>query len=414
MSPALPPALHHRQFRWFLLGLTLAWTGLQIQIWTSLWHIRNLTDDPSALGAAALFRFLPILICSLLAGVAADMFSRRTIMLLTQGVMGLVSLLLALALWREGLTVWLIYILLGLQATAFAFDLPARQSMVPNLVPAELLQNALSLQVISFQVGALLGPTLSGVAIDRWGEQSAFLISAILFGLFWLVLLANGAIPQRRLRRTRPRAALGDIREGIRYTVRHPLILPSMLLDFLATFFTRADALMPYFARDILGLGPVGYGWLSAGQAIGATTAGLSFSQVKLVRNQGRLLLLSVASIGAGAILFGISRSFALSLLALILIGGSDAISAIIRNTIRQMNTPDQLRGRMVSVNQIFFVGGPQLGDWKTALLGSWIGVPLAVVLGGLGCLLSTGWVARRWSQLASYSGIEPLPSAAD
>jgi len=179
-----------------------------------------------------------------------------------------------------------------------------------------------------------------------------------------------------------------------------------MLLDFLATLLTRADSLMPYFARDILGLNAAQYGWLSAASAMGASAAALTLTQVRQIRRQGALLLGSVGMIGAAAVIFGNSRSFPLSLLALILAGASDSVSSIIRNTIRQLNTPDKLRGRMTSVNQIFFMGGPYLGDVKNGFLGTTpIGVPLAVALGGVVCVASVGWVARKWPGLRRYDG---------
>jgi hypothetical protein len=182
--------------------------------------------------------------------------------------------------------------------------------------------------------------------------------------------------------------------------------MPSMLLDFLATLLTRADSLMPYFARDILGLNAAQYGWLSAASAMGASTAALTLTQVRQIKRQGPLLLGSVALIGAAAVVFGASRIFILSMAALILAGASDSVSSIIRSTIRQTNTPDALRGRMTSVNQIFFMGGPYLGDVKNGFLGSLIGVPLAVGLGGLICIASVGWIARQWPALRNYDGV--------
>ena len=180
-----------------------------------------------------------------------------------------------------------------------------------------------------------------------------------------------------------------------------------MLLDFLATLLTRADSLMPYFARDILGLNAAQYGWLSAASAMGASTAALTLTQFRQIKRQGPLLLGSVAMIGVAAIIFGASRSFPLSMAALMLAGASDSISSIIRSAIRQLNTPDKLRGRMTSVNQIFFMGGPYLGDVKNGFLGGLIGVPLAVGLGGVLCIFSVGWVARQWPSLRRYDGAE-------
>jgi MFS family permease len=178
-----------------------------------------------------------------------------------------------------------------------------------------------------------------------------------------------------------------------------------MLLDFFATLLTRSDPLMPIVANDILKVGPVEYGWLASAQAAGSTLAGLTLSQVPKIRHQGRVLVAAVMMIGVGAIGFGLSRSLPLTLLALMLIGASDAVSSIIRNTLRQLETPDEMRGRMTGVNQVFFMGGPQLGEWRSGLFGNWIGVPAGIALGGGACILVTGWVAARWPALRKYEG---------
>ena len=326
-------------------------------------------------------------------------------MVVTQVLMGLVSLAMAWGIWSGWLTLTWLYILIGVQATAAAFTLPARQSFVPNLVPNSELRNAMSLQVLSFEVGGLLAPVLSGYLIANVGSDAAFGLSAALILTFPVVLLLIGSVAQEKTRPQSLRQIGTDIREGLAYTFRQPLLASTMILDFLATFMTRADVLMPYFARDLLGLDAVGFGWLSAAQAIGAFTAGLTVSLFKAMRRQGRVLLISVAMIGVGTLVFGLSRNFWLSMFALILVGATDTVSSVIRNTIRQLETPDRMRGRVVGVNQIFFIGGPHLGDWKTGVLGGIIGVPLAVVLGGIGCLLSTGVVARIWPQIEAYEG---------
>jgi MFS family permease len=224
-----------------------------------------------------------------------------------------------------------------------------------------------------------------------------------------LALLLMGRVPQERLASTRSGIDWVSIRDGVIFTFKHPLIFPSMLLDFLATSLTRADSMMPYFARDILGLNAAQYGWLSAASAMGASAAALTLTQIRQIKHQGKLLLGSIAIIGGAAIIFGASRSFPISMLALMLAGAADSVSSVIRSAIRQMKTPDQLRGRMTSVNQIFFMGGPYLGDVKNGFLGGIIGVPLAVILGGAACITSVGWVAHHWSGLRSYDGAREL-----
>jgi MFS family permease len=413
MSLHVPPALHHRSFRLLWIGLTISIAGSQMQIWALLWHVRILTDQPIALGGIGLARILPVIVFSLIGGAVADSANRRTVLFLTQSVMALIALALAWLTFQGHITLWQIYVLTAIQATALAFDLPARQALVPNLVPAQDLSNAFSMQAIALQVGSIVGPALSGLVIAYWGQYYTYLIDAISFLAVIGALLLIGPIPQQTRGSGRVQVKLADIVEGIRYILAQPIILSSMLLDFFATFFSSANTLMPIFARDILNVGAVEYGWLSAAQSIGAMAAATIISQLKELRNQGRILLLSVVAFGISTVIFGISRAFFVSILALIFIGASDSVSAIIRNTIRQLQTPDYVRGRMTSINQIFFLGGPQLGEVEAGLVAQLFSAPFAVISGGIGCLLAVGWIARRWPQLRRYNGDEPIKAGA-
>jgi MFS family permease len=166
---------------------------------------------------------------------------------------------------------------------------------------------------------------------------------------------------------------------------------------------------MPIVAKDILKVGEIGYGWLSSAQAIGSVLAGLVVSQVQKLRKQGVIFMLAVVIFGLATVLFGATGRFTIAMLALILMGAADAVSTIIRNTIRQLNTPDRIRGRMVAVNQIFFQGGPQLGEVESGIVASLFGVPFAIISGGIGCILGAGMIILKWPQLRAYNGDEPL-----
>lgn len=406
----LPPSFKHRRFLIYWFGITAAWAARQMAQWAILWHINSLTNSPLALGAVGLIQVLPTLLVSLFAGILADSFNRRHVLFITQSLMGVMTVVLGLLTIGNQIQLWMIYLFIGLRAVALTFDLPARQSLVPNLVSGKNLSNAFSTQTIAFQTGAFIGPVLSGLALKNIGQGWTYLTSAGGFLVMIFALKLIGHVDQEIEQRKGKGIDFAAIREGVQYTLKHPLILPSMLLDFLATLFTRADTLMPIIATEILGVGEILYGWLSSAQAIGATLAGLVLSQQARIRKQGRLLLVSVVLIGVGSIGFGLSRTFVVTMLALMLMGASDAVSAVIRNTIRQFQTPDRIRGRMVSVNQIFFMGGPQLGELKSGILGQLVGVPLAITLGGFACILSAGWVARRWPLLNNYDGGDDAP----
>ena len=195
----------------------------------------------------------------------------------------------------------------------------------------------------------------------------------------------------------------------MRFIVHSPIILSSMILDFFATFFSSANTLLPFVAQQILKVSVLQYGWLSPGQSIGAVTVALLFSQRANIRRQGKLLLSAVTAFGMATIVFGLSRSFFLTLFALIFVGASDSVSTILRNTIRQLQTPDYIRGRMVSINQIFFAGGPQLGEIEAGVVAQAFGLPAAIISGGMGCIVTVFIVIGVWPQLWKYNGDEPV-----
>ena len=409
----IPPALHHRKFRLLWIGLAISIAGSQMQVWALLWHIRTLTDQPIALGGIGLARIVPIIAFSLVGGAVADTLNRRLVLFITQSAMALTALALAWLTFQGRIELWHIYALTAIQAVAIAFDLPARQALVPNLVPGRDLPSAFSLQSIAFQTGSILGPALSGLVIAYWGQPYTYLINAISFLAVILALVAIGPVPQKVQAGERVEISLRSIAEGVHFILAQPIILSSMLLDFFATFFSSANTLMPIFARDILGVGAVEYGWLSAAQSIGAVIAALVISQIDEIRRQGPIFLASVVAFGLATIAFGLSRTVLLAMLALVLVGASDSVSTIIRNTIRQLQTPDHIRGRMTSINQVFFLGGPQLGEVEAGTVAQIFGAPFAIVSGGVGCILAVVWIARRWPQLLHYNGDEPVRAGA-
>ncbi len=402
MRLKIPPALRQRPFRLFWFGFMVSVTGSQMQFWALLWHIRELTDQPIALGGVGAARIFPLVIFSLYGGVIADRRDRQRVMYLTQSSMVLLAMLLGLLTLDGSIRLWHFYLLSGLQAVAQAFDLPARQALVPNLVSKKNFSNAMSMTSIALQTGSILGPALSGVTIAIFGLEAVYFINALTFIAVIGALILMGKVHQD-LETRHLSSSLESIREGIRFLRDKPIIFSSMLLDFFATFFSSANALMPIFARDVLGVGEVGYGWLSAAQSMGAALAALAVSQLGELRRQGAVLLWAVVVFGLATVLFGFSDLFMISMLALMLIGGADSVSAIIRNTIRQIRTPDNLRGRMVGINQLFFIGGPQLGEIEASSIAQLFGAPFAVISGGIACVLSVAWIARRWPMLASY-----------
>jgi MFS family permease len=405
----LPPALKHRRFTLLWGGLIISVVGSQMQQWVLFWQISTLSKAPIAVSIVGGVRFVAVLAFSLVGGLVADRYNRRLIMFLTQSVMMLVALALGLLTLMHVIQLWNIYALTAIAATAGAFDLPARQSLVPNLVPGEDLPSAFSLTSIAFSVGSILGPALSGIVIGYWGTGAAYLLNAVSFLAVILALIFMGAVPQLATRsKTGLKAALLDIRDGIRFIRHQPLILSSMILDFFATFFASANTLLPYFSQYVLHVNEFAYGWLAAAESIGSVLVGLIISQFNVVRRQGTLLTGSVVVFGLATILFGLARIYALVFFALALAGAADSVSTIIRNTIRNLNTPDSMRGRMTGVNQIFFMGGPQLGEVEAGAAAQAFGVPFAIFSGGIGTILIVALIAARWPVLLRYNGDEP------
>ena len=390
-------------------GLIISQVGSQMQQWVLFWHISTLSRAPIAVSGVGGVRFAAVLAFSLVGGLVADRYDRRGILFLTQSISLLVALGLGVLTLLHVIQLWHIYLLTAIQASAIAFDLPARQSLVPNLVPREDLPSAFSLQSIAFSTGAIAGPALSGIVIGYWGTAYAYLFNAISFLAVIFALIAMGKVPQQQsVSKKGFKAALADIRLGIHFIRHQPLILSSMILDFFATFFASANTLLPYFSQYVLHIGEVAYGWLAAAKSIGSVMVGLIISQFNHVRRQGLLLTGSIVVFGLATILFGVSRLYAVIFFALALAGAANSVSTIIRNTIRNLNTPDSLRGRMTGVNQIFFMGGPQLGEVEAGAAAQAFGVPFAIYSGGIGVILIVVLIAARWPSLLHYNGDEP------
>jgi MFS family permease len=408
----IPPSLKHRRFFYLWLGQLISITGTQMQLWALFWHVNTLDKNPIALGGIGVARVLPVIFFSLIGGALADSYDRRKVLFVTQSAAALLALALGVLTQFGQITIWHIYVITALQAVAVAFDGPSRQALVPNLVPARDLPNAFSMTFTSFQVGSVLGPALTGFVIAAAGQEAVYYFNAISFASVIIALILIGDVPQKISEKTAG-ISMQSIREGVQFILARPLILSSMLLDFVATFFASANTLLPIIAKEFLHVGVVEYGWLSAAQAAGAVIVALVMSQITEIRRQGILFLGAVMVFGLATIVFGVTGSLVVAWLALAMTGAADGVSTIIRNTMRQMLTPDHIRGRMTSVNQIFFQGGPQLGEIEAGAVAQLWGAPFAVITGGIGCIVGAGWIIWKWPQLIEYNGDEPAVAGA-
>lgn len=402
-------ALRHRNFRLLWIGLAVSFAGSFMQQASILWHVSILAPPGQkalALGLVGLIRVVPIVVFSLIAGTAADVFDRRKLMMITQVGGTLVAIALACLAFSGVQTIWPVYLLAAVSASVGAFDPPARHALVPMLVPRTDLPNAISLNTVMVQSALVIGPALAGPTIAIGGVGWAYVFNAVSFLFVIVALLMMRDVPAtvRSEADTRSQMSLRAMREGLSFVFRAPMIRSTMLLDFFATFFSSATALLPLFAQDILKVGPAGYGWLYAAPAVGAVIGSAAMLPLshRLVR-QGEILLWAVVSYGFATVMFGLSHTFWLTFLALAWSGASDAVSMVIRNLIRQLETPDAIRGRMVGVNMLFFMGGPQLGELEAGLVANWLGGPIAVVTGGAGCLIATAILVALTPQLRAY-----------
>ena len=410
-------ALTNRDFRLFWSGQLISNVGSEMQLIAINWHVftllrnqsvilsffgRDLTLGAEALGlgAVGLVRIVPIAIFALAGGMLADVRDRRTMIIWTQSVAAFFAIVLAGITLAGRESLFFIYLLTALTSATQAFESPAKQSLVPNLVPRHHLTNALSLNTLVFHISTIVGPAIAGVMVVSVDIGVVYGVNALSF--FALIIAAV-------LMRYRGGAASVEgfgwqpFVEGLRFTFNTRLIRSTMLLDFFATLFSSARTMLPLVAGDILGVGAAGYGILATAQSVGALLAGVVLSLRNEIKQQGRVLLISVAIYGLATALFGISKVFALSYFLFALTGAGDTVSTVIRHTLRQMITPDRLRGRMSGVNMIFFMGGPQLGELEAGLVAAVFGVPLAIFTGGLATVLLTGWIAWQYPRLRNY-----------
>jgi MFS family permease len=399
-------ALTHRNFRLLWLGTLVSMAGSFMRTAAILWHV-SLLAPPSqkalALGIVGLVRVAPLILFSFVSGIVADASDRRKLMMLTSVSMMAISGILALVTFtgRDALPV--VYLLAGASAAMGSFDNPARQSLFPSLVPREHLQNAISLNGTMVQGASVLGPMVGGLIIAFAGVAWVYAVDAGSFVVLIAMLLAMKDVP------VRPEADRSELSvragvEGVRWVFGQPLIRSTMLLDFFATFFASAQALLPIFAQDVLRVGPRGYGLLVGAPAMGAMlTSILMVPLVGRIERRGRVLMGSVVAYALATVAFGVSTVFWLTFFCLFLVGAADMVSTVLRNIIRHMHTPDSMRGRMTSVNMMFFMGGPQLGELEAGLVAQAVGPAVSVVSGGVACLLAVTWIGWKTPTLVAY-----------
>lgn len=373
-------ALTHRDFRLLFLGLVVSLLGSQFTRVAAAWLVWDLTGSAAALGLAGLVAALPLIPVSLLGGALADAVERRRLMLVTQALALLTAATLAGLAAAGRVEVWHLYVAGMLITLASALDRPARQALIPGLVPREHLLNAYALMTTSGQAANLVGPALAGLLLATAGPAAAFAVDALSFLAVIVALLLLRVPPITGGGR---RVSLGSIAEGLRFVWGKPIIVGLLGLDVAAMLFGYYPPLLPVIADVVLGAGEVGFGLLAAAPAVGALAGGGLMLLVGHLRRPGWVMLGAVAAYGLALIGLGLSVWLPLSLLCAGLLGLTDAVSVSIRQTAVQVYTPDALRGRVSGVAQITYQGGNAIGAVDAGYAAALLGVDRAFVLGG-------------------------------
>jgi MFS family permease len=390
----LPSLLRGRSTGSYLVARLLSVLGWQMLAVAVGWHVYALTHDPLALGIVGLSEFLPFFLLVLYGGHVADRVSRRKVVMCAYAAT-IASLAVLLWLTRAGLSrAWPVYACVGVFGAARAFWAPAMQATLPLLVARERLASALAVNGLMFQSAVVAGPALGGL-LYLGGPQSVYATSLLLFA-GTVLLVSRVRLPQALAPEGPQEGALRSVLEGLRYVIRTRILLGAMSLDLFAVLFGGAVALLPVFADRVLHTGPAGLGLLRSATGVGAACAGGVLAMRPMRDHAGAWLLGGVALFGACMVVFGLSTSFALSYIVLLLSGAGDMVSVYVRSVLVQLATPELLRGRVSAVSSMFIGASNELGEFESGLTASWFGVIPSVVGGGLLTLL----VAASWAWL--------------
>jgi MFS family permease len=397
----ITPLRHDRRYRYLWLGQAVSGIGNQITRIALPFQVYVLTGSTLAVAVLAAVQLVPILTFALGAGSLADAVDRRRLLVVTQSGQAAATLGLLLLSLVPAPNLLAILVVAFVAASLSAVDQPARASAVPRLVARERLPAAIALNELNDQTASVVGPAVGGVLIATIGLSGAYAVDVVSFGAALAALVAIGPIrPGADARRP----SLEGIREGLRFAIGHRLILSTFVIDLNAMIFGMPTALFPALALDVFRAGPAGVGFLAAAPAFGAVIGALLSGWVSSVHRAGRAVIVAVAIWGLAILGFGLATfSFAIALACLAIAGAADSISAVFRNIILQLETPDALRGRVTSIHSMVVTSGPRIGDIEAASVASLVGSQLSVVSGGLLCVAGVVAVARLFPELDAY-----------
>jgi MFS family permease len=374
------------------------------------WQVFAISGSVLDLGIVGLVRFVPALVLSFVSGVIVDTYDRRLILLGAQAIPAVTSSLMLVALVTGGASLLMVYGLVFFAGVASAFEGPARQTMIPALVPRNLFSRAMTLNSTLQSLCAVTGPAIGGILIAVGGVQLGYSAHLGLV-LLSMVVLWPVRTPRSSSGPSRAGVRLDAIREGLRFLKNQPVVLGAMTLDMFAVLFGGAKALLPVYAVDILHADAAGYGILTASLDIGSLIAATIMIGLPVPRHTGRALLLSVAGFGLATMAFGLSTWLPLSVLAYAAVGAADQVSVVMRLNTIQLSIPDELRGRVTAVNFVFVNASNQVGGLESGLVAALTSAVFAVVSGGAACLIVVGIMAARIPQLRNYQARSAQPA---
>lgn len=387
-------AFTHPNFVDYTIARFFIVLALEMQSVAVGWQVYDITKRPIDLGYVGLAQFLPGFVLFLFAGHAADLFNRRRLLMWCYGGFALCSALLLLISREAPRSVRLIYLVLVLLGVVRCFNWPASRALLPQLVPEEHFANAVAWNASTFQIATIAGPAIGGIAYAYFrGPEAAYAMAAAVSAF---AIMATARIHPMDSTRPKEPVSLRTVLAGFRFIWDKKVILGSISLDMFAVLLGGAVALLPVYAKEILCTGPWGLGLLRSAPGVGAALMAIVVAHWPIRRRAGMTMLLCVAGFGIFTIAFGVSRSLILSLVALFLLGASDMVSVIIRATLVQVATPDEMRGRVNAVDMLFIGVSNELGEFESGLTAQWFGTVPAVVLGGIGTLV----VIAMWTWL--------------
>jgi len=392
--------LRHRDFRMLWIADTISILGTQIQNVAITWQVCELTGDPLKLGLLGIFRFVPVIFFGLYGGVIADRRDRRAILVITHILLMATSAVLATSTALDTVSMSLIYGVTLVASALNAFAGPARQAIIPALVPREEIAGAATVLNLAMQTAQIGGPALGGLIIGAFGVTAAYVVDTI---SFVAVIAAALLISVRERIVVETTNGLSAVIEGLRFLWATPILLAVMSLDFIATFFAASTTLMPIFAEEILTMGPDGLGLLLSAPAVGAVAGSLLMSVAPIPERPGVGITAAILAYGLFIFAFGVSTTIWLSLLFLAGSGAADAISMAMRHSIRNLVTPAAYRGRIAAAHTTFARGGPQLGEVRSGVMASMFGVQASVAIGGLATVAGCLVMAKLVPGLLSY-----------